>query len=230
MNQNNYSGLRKQILVFTMAMILICTLFIGISFFIISQSVLRKNQMSSALSALSHGAYTVEEELDNLQELMDYFFVDQQIQSILSQDTTTDYAMTLQENQLRHALSTYERLDFFRYINCIIFYNSQGRAHTFPYMAMNGSSYLKRCQELGWYEDALSEEGRLVWENHTEDYPLAEGTDISAIRALRDSSYKTIQGAVYRSIQPSFFSILQENNENDKRQNDRKDDQRCQTA
>ena len=212
MNRNNYSGIRKQIFIFTMAMIFICTLFIGIFFFIISQSVLRKNQTSSALSALSHGAYTVKEDLDNLQELMDYFFVDQQIQSILAQDIQTSYDLTLQENQLRYALSTYERLDFFRYINCIIFYNSQRHAHTFPYMAMNGSSYLKRCQDLGWYEDALREEGRLVWENQESDYMLMEGRDISAIRALRDSSYKTIQGAVYVSIQPAFFSVLQKNN------------------
>lgn len=216
-------SLRRQILVFTMGMIVVCTLVIGSSFFAISKGIVRQNRIENTLSAIRHGAYTVEQDLDKIRELMDYFFVDKQIQAALAQDIRTEYDRTLQWNQLSEALSTYERLDYFRYINCVIFYSKdrgEEDPHVFRYMATDTRAYERRNLELGWYQSALDQEGRLLWGNtggrSREDYePYAAGTgqaDISAMRALRDPGYKNIQGVAYVSIQPAYFSVMQENN------------------
>ncbi len=131
--------------------------------FTISRSVVRKNLVDSTLKFIEHTAYTVEEDLNNIQELMDYFFVDKQIQSALSEEIVTDYDRILQWNKLNNALSTYTRFDYFQYINCILFYNSEGNLHTFSYMAQNTKDYVQRNQELGWYQETLESGGRLLW-------------------------------------------------------------------
>lgn len=213
-------SLRRQILVFTVSMILICALLIGGSFFMISKSVLRRNQEESALSAIAHASYTVEQDLNSLQELMDYFFVDKDIQKVLSKDIVTAYDRTLQWNELSYALDTYERLECFRYMNCIIFYNSQGTPQTFSYMAGNTGNYLRRNQELGWYQEALGGAGQLLWDSSitktAEEFEACEArtgeNDISLMRALRNENYRVIQGVVYISIRPEYLSVLQENN------------------
>ena len=212
------SSLRRQILVFTMSMILICTLVIGLSLFQASKILVRRNHTESTLSQISHAAYIVEQDLNEIQELMDYIFVDKQIQSALDRDIRTAYDRTLQWNEIYMALNTYERLDCFRDINCIILYNADGYAHSFRYMALDTSKYLQRNQELGWYQAAIENEGRLVWSTAVtaaaEDYAPYEsmiGTDISAMRALRVQSYQYIQGVVYLSIRPTCLSIMQSN-------------------
>ena len=213
-------SLRRKILVFTMSMILVSALLIGGSFFMISKSVLRRNQEESAVSAIAHAAYTVEQDLNSLQELMDYFFVDKEIQSVLSRDIITDYDMTLQWNDLSYALDTYERLECFQYINCILFYNAEGDPQTFSYMSADTASYIQRNQELGWYQEALVNGGRLLWDSDVTkeseaygDYAAETGEkDISVIRALRNQNYRAIQGAVYISIRPEYLSVLQQNN------------------
>lgn len=217
---HKYGSLRKQILIFTMSVILICLLLIGGSLFTISRSVVRKNLVDSTLKFIEHTAYTVEEDLNNIQELMDYFFVDKQIQSALSEEIVTDYDRILQWNKLNNALSTYTRFDYFQYVNCILFYNAEGNLHTFSYMAQNSKDYVQRNQELGWYQEALESGGRLLWGSELtsskavyEPYEAGIGNaDVSAIRALRNQNYKTIQGAVYISVQPGYFSIMRKNN------------------
>lgn len=213
-------SLRRQILVFTMSIIIVCSLVIGASFLVISNEILMKNQINSTLSAIDHAAYTVEQDLDSLRELMDYFFVDRQIQNALSQPVETNYDLIIQQNSLRDAMSTYERLDYAPYLNCVIFYNSDGEAHAFSYMDQGAAEYVQRNEELGWYQAALESEGHLIWGNSiTEDEDVylsytgnTSGKDISVLRALRDKSYTRIRGVAYVSIQPSFFSVLQENN------------------
>lgn len=213
-------SLRRQILVFTMSMILVSALLIGGSFFMISKSVLRRNQEENAVSAIAHAAYTVEQDLNSLQELMDYFFVDKEIQSVLSRNIITDYDMTLQWNDLSYALDTYERLECFQYINCILFYNAEGDPQTFSYMSVDTASYIQRNQELGWYQEALANGGRLLWDSDVateadayEPYAAEAGeADISVMRALRNQNYRTIQGVVYISIRPEYLSVLQKNN------------------
>lgn len=213
-------SLRRRILVFTMSMILISALLIGGSFFIISKSVLRRNQEKSAVSAIAHAAYTVEQDLNSLQELLDYFFVDKEIQSVLSRDIITDYDRTLQWNDLSYALDTYERLECFRYINCILFYNQDGWPQTFYYMVSDTEGFIRRNQELGWYKAAVESGGRLLWDNsitiEAEEYEPYEkdtgGPDISVMRALRNQNYRTVQGAVYASIRPEYLSALRPNN------------------
>lgn len=217
---HKYGSLRKQILLFTMSVILICLALIGGSLFTISRSVVRKNLVDSTLKFIEHTAYTVEEDLNNIQELMDYFFVDKQIQSALSEEIVTDYDRILQWNKLNNALSTYTRFDYFQYINCILFYNSEGNLHTFSYMAQNTKDYVQRNQELGWYQETLESGGRLLWGSELtssksayEPYEAGIGnTDVSAMRALRNQNYKIIQGAVYISIQPGYFSVMQKEN------------------
>lgn len=210
------SSLRRQILMFTMSMILICTLVIGMSLFQASKMIVRKNRTESTLSQISRAAYVVEQDLNEIQELMDYIFVDKQIQSALERKIETAYDRTLQWNEIYTALNTYERLDCFRDINCIILYNAEGYAHSFRYMALDTSRYLQRNQDLGWYQAAIDNEGRLVWGTDVTDiaeeyipYEAKIGTDISAMRALRVQSYQNIQGVVYLSIRPSCLSIMQ---------------------
>ena len=211
-------SLRRQILVFTMSIILVSALLIGGSFFMISKSVLRRNQEENAVSAIAHAAYTVEQDLNSLQELMDYFFVDKEISSVLARDIITDYDRTLQWNDLSYALDTYERLECFQYINCILFYNAEGDPQTFSYMSADTASYIQRNQELGWYQEALVNGGRLLWDSdvtkEAEAYGNYEtgGIDISVMRALRNENYRAIQGAVYISIRPEYLSVLQQNN------------------
>lgn len=210
------NSLRRQILMFTMSMILICTLVIGMSLFQASKIIVRKNRTESTLGQISHAAYVVQQDLNEIQELMDYIFVDKQIQSALEREIETAYDRTLQWNEIYTALNTYERLDCFRDINCIILYNAEGYAHSFRYMALDTSRYLQRNQELGWYQAAINNEGRLVWGTAVTDiaeeyipYEAKIGTDISAMRALRVQSYQNIQGVVYLSIRPSCLSIMQ---------------------
>lgn len=209
-------NLRRQILAFTISVILICTLLIGLSFFQVSKMIVRKNRTESTLSQINHAAYVVAQDLDEIQELMDYIFVDKQIQSALDRKIVSDYDRTLQWNEIYAALNTYERLDCFRDINCIIFYNADGYAHSFRYMALDTSKYLQRNQELGWQQSAIENEGRMVWGTAATDsaeayipYESQIGTDISAMRALRVQSYKYIQGVVYLSIRPTCLSIMQ---------------------
>lgn len=212
-------SLRQQILMFAMSMISICTLIFGLSFFWISRSIVQKNRIDSALDQIDHAAYRIEQELNGIAELMDYIFVDKQIQDALDQETNSDYARTLQWNKIYSALGSYERLDCFHYINCILIYNKDGNAHSFRYMALDTSPYIQRNEELGWHQAAIENEGRLIWgttvSNDPQDYEAYSGeigTDISLMRALRVRSYKQIQGAVYLSIQPSCLSIMQPSN------------------
>lgn len=212
-------SLRQQILIFAMSMILVCTCVIGASLYYASKMIVRKNRTESTLSQISHAAYIVEQDLDGIQELMDYIFVDKQIQDALQRNIETDYDRTLQWNDIYAALSTYERLDCFRDINCIIIYNAEGHPHSFRYMALDTSCYLQRNQELGWYQSAIEDEGRLVWSTAVtntadayEPYESVIGMDISAMRALRVQSYRYIQGVVYLSIRPSCLSIMRSGN------------------
>ena len=212
-------GLRRQILTFTMAAFFVGTLAIVLSLLQTSRIIMRKNRTESTLEQISHTAYVVEQDLNAVQELMDYFFVDKQLQAALEQPVETAYDRTLQWNQLYSALSTYERLDCFREINCILIYNADGYAHSFRYKAVDTSAYLQRNQVLGWYRAALENEGRLVWGTDVspsaEDYAAFDqklGADISAMRALRVQSYKRIQGAVYLSIEPTCLSLLRPSN------------------
>lgn len=212
-------GLRRQILTFTMAAFFVGTLAIVLSLLQTSRIIMRKNRTESTLEQISHTAYVVEQDLNAVQELMDYFFVDKQLQAALEQPVETAYDRTLQWNQLYSALSTYERLDCFRDINCILIYNADGYAHSFRYKAVDTSAYSRRNQVLGWYRAALENEGRLVWGTDVspsaEDYAAFDqklGADISAMRALRVQSYKRIQGAVYLSIEPTCLSLLRPSN------------------
>ena len=217
---HKYGSLRKQILVFTMSMVLICLILTGSVFFVISRSVVRKNLIDSTLKFIEHTAYTVEQDLNGIQELMDYFFVDKQIQSALSEEIITDYDRILQWNQLNDALSTYKRFDYFQYINCILFYNAEGNLHTFSYMAPDTKDYVVRNEELGWYQEALEGKGRLLWGSDVtslksaySSYTAGIGTaDVSAMRALRNQSYKRVRGVVYISIKPEYFSVMKKNN------------------
>lgn len=212
-------GLRRQILTFTMVAFFVGTLAIVLSLLQASRIIMRKNRTESTLEQISHTAYVVEQDLNAVQELMDYFFVDKQLQAALEQPVETAYDRTLQWNQLYSALSTYERLDCFRDINCILIYNADGYAHSFRYKAVDTSAYSQRNQVLGWYRAALENEGRLVWGTDVspsaEDYAAFDqklGADISAMRALRVQSYKRIQGAVYLSIEPTCLSLLRPSN------------------
>lgn len=90
------NSLRRQILMFTMSMILICTLVIGMSLFQASKIIVRKNRTESTLGQISHAAYVVQQDLNEIQELMDYIFVDKQIQSALERGIETAYDRTLQ--------------------------------------------------------------------------------------------------------------------------------------
>ncbi len=214
------NSLRGQILIFTIGMILVTVLAIGCSFWAMSNTILRKNQIGTGLNAVSHAAYTVQKDLSGLEEMMDNLFVDRQIQSILSEEIASDYDRTLQWNHLSYALNVYERQNYFQYINCIVFYNSEGHAHIFSYMEPNTRIYVRRNQELEWYQDALVTGGRLLWDRDVvaskEAYaPYATGscgTDISVMRALRDERYRAVQGAVYVSIRPMYLSVMQKNN------------------
>lgn len=85
-------GLRRQILVFTMSMILICACIIGASLYQTSNTIVRKNRIESTLSQINHAAYIVQQDLNEIQELMDYIFVDKQIQDAL--DRTIRRPMT----------------------------------------------------------------------------------------------------------------------------------------
>ena len=107
-------SLRRQILIFTMSMILICTCVIGLSLYQASKMIVRKNRTESTLSQSNHAAYIVEQDLNEIRELMDYIFVDKQIQSALERNIDTAYDQTLQWNEIYAALITYERLDCFR--------------------------------------------------------------------------------------------------------------------
>lgn len=211
-------GLRRQILVFTMSMILICACIIGASLYQTSNTIVRKNRIESTLSQINHAAYIVQQDLNEIQELMDYIFVDKQIQDALDRTISTAYDQTLQWNDLYAALNIYERLDCFRDINCIIIYNADGHPHSFRYMALDTSRFLQRNQDLGWYQSAIDNEGRIVWSTDvsadSQDYAPYEGaigTDISAMRALRVQSYQNIRGVVYLSIRPACLSIMQPN-------------------
>lgn len=218
--RSSWSGsLRGQILIFTFSMILMGTVLVGGALFVISRAVVLQNQISTAESSIRHAAYTVEQDLGDLAEMMDHLFVDKQVLNALEMDVQTLYDQTLQWNQIRGAMTSYERLSCFQYINCIFIYNSEGMAHVFRYMEQDIRSYQQRNEELGWYEAALNEEGRLLWctditPNAAAFQPYAQdtGTDVSLIRALRDSNYKNIRGAAYVSVQPRFFSLLQKNN------------------
>lgn len=85
-------------------------------------------------------------------------------------------------------------------------------------MALDTSRFLQRNQDLGWYQSAIDNEGRIVWSTDvsadSQDYAPYEGaigTDISAMRALRVQSYQNIRGVVYLSIRPACLSIMQPN-------------------
>lgn len=212
-------SLRNQILVFTMCLILCGTFVIGGAFFLISKSIVYKNQIETTGNVIRHAAYTVEQDLDHLTELMGYLFVDNQLHSALEKEIETAYDQALQWNQINTALSTYERLEYFRYVNCIVIYNAEGYPQIFRYMDLDDEDYLERNQTLGWYEAALKEEGSLLWgtdvTENPEDYLFYSetiGSDISLMRALRDHSYTEVQGVAYVSIRPAFFSVMQQNN------------------
>ena len=212
-------SLRNQILAFTMCLILCGTFVIGGAFFLISKSIVYKNQIETTGNAIRHAAYTVEQDLDHLTELMGYLFVDNQLHSALEKKIDTAYDQALQWNQINTALSTYERLEYFRYVNCIVIYNAEGYPQIFRYMDLDDEDYLERNQTLGWYEAALQEEGSLLWgtdvTENPEDYLFYSetiGNDISLMRALRDHSYTEVQGVAYVSIRPAFFSVMQQNN------------------
>ena len=212
-------SLRNQILAFTMCLILCGTFVIGGAFFLISKSIVYKNQIETTGNAIRHAAYTVEQDLDHLTELMGYLFVDNQLHYALEKEIETAYDQALQWNQINTALSTYERLEYFRYVNCIVIYNAEGHPQIFRYMDLDDEDYLERNQTLGWYEAALQEEGSLLWGTDVtetpEDYLFYSetiGNDISLMRALRDHSYTEVQGVAYVSIRPAFFSVMQQNN------------------
>jgi two-component system sensor histidine kinase YesM len=210
--------LRNKIFFYFVFTVCLCASTVGIVSYKVSEDVLKDKVTGASLMTINNMADTMQRELNQIKEFMDYLFIDNAIQDALQKDVSTDYAYITQNTLLFESLKKYEMLDLFNYINIICIYTYESDPQTFLYHSYRSDIFHQRVIEKNWLQEAENKDGRIFWAgfNELESYRLdSEPTmDLSVLRSIKGNKYRDKLGVAYASIKPDFLTVLQSKNKN----------------
>lgn len=208
---NIKKSIQSKIFLSFLLVIIIPTIFIGISSYIVSVDILKNKVSSSFSDIVKYIKYSIEKELDQIVQISDYIFADNEIKEAIIKSNISSFNHLKSKEEFDRKITRYSIANTFANINILNVYALKNSSFSYtkdPTLVTND----KRIRQSSYYKQALSEGGKIVWGervNYWQNNANEEKQNsISLFRAIRDSNYKHNIGVLFINISSNLFTDL----------------------
>lgn len=220
MNLNNSKKtIHSKMFFYFIIVLLLPTVIISISTYIISLNILKDKVSSSFSNTLLYVRNTVEREIEQVNKISDYMFIDNDIKTAITSGNKSKYEATINIEKADQILKNYSISNIFRNINVVKLYGFEGTKISFAVDDTVSTFDDEKITKSTWFKKALNNSGQTLWTGMGEKYKVNNTNntydnkkyDISIFRVIKNKDYSKNIGVMYMSLQPQVFSKLVEN-------------------
>ena len=191
--------------------ILLPSITIGISSYIISLNILKEKVSSSFKQTVLYVQSSIERELEQVRQVSDYIFVNEDIKNAILVKKDTPYEQVKSIEKAEQTFKNYSIANIFRNISIVKIYGLEGSNLSFAVYETTRNLLDDKIRKSEWFESTLDNDGQLLWAGTGENFFKNQDTtekmnDISLFRVIKNRDYNSNIGVMYISLQPKVFS------------------------
>lgn len=200
-------SLKSKIFLYFLILMTVTTIILGIGSYVMSIKILKRKVSNSYLETLTYVGNTVQKELNQVEQVSEFIFINDKIKEILTKDYENKGEYLMDLKAIDAVFLNYSIADVFNYIPALKIYGDNGTEISYGDQVYAVSS--KKIKEEWNKNEKNKIKGSIIWNNlhmNTTTKPLKGKYVLSLFRQIKNENYSKNIGLLYLELEPNIFA------------------------